>query len=388
MKTMLALVAAGTVFGTIAIAHSAPRYLVTDLGTLGGTYSYAYGIDNAGRVAGGSARPNQTGGVSQTAFLWHRGQLKDLGTLGGSTCPDCNSEAGGPNASGEAAVISETSDQDPNGEDFCGFGTHRGCLAAVWKKHGVLTPLPVLPGGHNAQAYWLNNHGEVVGFSENGTRDSTCAVPFQVLRFDAVKWGPGGEIQRLPPLKGDTVAFAFGSNERGQVVGVSGLCSNTSLPPNAPPGGPHAVLWERDGSVTDLGTLPGGVGNNVATSINDRGEVVGTAILSDGTVHAFLWTRQRGMQDLGLPANDFVSVAGCCHTINNRGDVVGFSCPGPLGGCRALLWEDNVPIDLNTLMSAGSPWYLQTASSINDAGEIVGWGTINGEVHAFLARPR
>jgi hypothetical protein len=94
------------------------------------------------------------------------------------------------------------------------------------------------------------------------------------------------------------------------------------------------------------------------------------------------------MQDLDLPANDFVSVAPCCHTINNRGDVVGFSCPGPLGGCRALLWEDSVPIDLNTLMSAGSPWYLLTASSINDAGEIVGWGTITGEVHAFLARPQ
>jgi probable HAF family extracellular repeat protein len=144
----------------------------------------------------------------------------------------------------------------------------------------------------------------------------------------------------------------------------------------------------KDGSVTDLGTLPGGVGNNVATSINDRGEVVGTALLSDGTIHAFLWTRQRGMQDLGSPANDFVSVAACCHTINNRGQVVGFSFPGPLGGGRALLWEDNVPIDLNTLIAAGSPWYLQFALSINDAGEIVGWGTINGEVHAFLARPR
>ncbi len=148
------------------------------------------------------------------------------------------------------------------------------------------------------------------------------------------------------------------------------------------------MLWEKDGSVTDLGTLPGGAGNNVANAINDRGEIVGTALLSDGTVHAFLWSRQRGRQDLGLPGDEFVSVAGCCQTINNRGEVVGFSFPGPLGGGRAIVWVDKVPVDLNTLIPAGSPWYLQFASSINDAGEIVGWGTINGEVHAFPATPR
>jgi probable HAF family extracellular repeat protein len=43
--------------------------------------------------------------------------------------------------------------------------------------------------------------------------------------------------------------------------------------------------------------------------------------------------------------------------------------------------------DLNTLIPAGSPWYLLQALSINDAGEIAGYGTINGETHAFLAKP-
>src|SRR5271156_2831010 len=93
------------------------RYSVVDLGTLGGpgTNSSAYDMNQWGWVAGSS---NLTAGGPQHAFLWYGGgPLFDLGTLGGP-----NSEAGGPNASGEAALLSETTEADPYGEDFCGFG--------------------------------------------------------------------------------------------------------------------------------------------------------------------------------------------------------------------------------------------------------------------------
>ena len=39
-----------------------------------------------------------------------------------------NSEAFGVNESGHASGLAETSMSDPNGEDFCGFGTHVICL--------------------------------------------------------------------------------------------------------------------------------------------------------------------------------------------------------------------------------------------------------------------
>jgi probable HAF family extracellular repeat protein len=254
-----------------------------------------------------------------------------------------------------------------------------------------LTALPSLPGGHNANAFWINSRGQVVGFSENGIPDSTCATttPFQVTRFEAVIWGPNGEIQRLPPLKGDTVAFGFGINDRGQAVGSSGLCSNTALPPfTAAPLAAHAVLWEKDGSPHDLGSLVGGATINIPGGINERGEVAGGAQSPDGPPHAFLWTRETGMKDLGTVPGDFVSAAPCCHTINNRREVVGFSCPGPLGICRAFLWQGKDPIDLNAL-SPNSPLYLQQALSINDAGEIAGYGVVpsTGETHAYLAVP-
>jgi hypothetical protein len=47
---------------------------------------------------------------------------------------------------------------DPLGEDFCEFGTHRQCLAAIWK-NGELSALPNLAGGNNANAFALNDLG-------------------------------------------------------------------------------------------------------------------------------------------------------------------------------------------------------------------------------------
>jgi len=130
------------------------------------------------------------------------------------------------------------------------------------------------------------------------------------------------------------------------------------------------------------------VPNAIASSVNNRGEVVGAAQGADGNFHMFWWTKQTGMQDLGNMPGDFATVAPCCNTINNSGEIVGFSLPGPLGSGRAFVRRDKALTDLNTLIPPNSGWYLQAALSINDAGEIVGYGTIKGETHAFLATPR
>ena len=359
-------------------AHA--RYSVIDLGTLGGdgTNSSAYDMNQAGWVAGSS---NLTAGGPQHAFLWFGGNpLFDLGTLGGP-----NSEANGPNAWGEAALVSETANTDPYGENFCGFGDQFQCLAAIWR-NWRLTPLPTLPGGNNAQAYGLNDLGQVVGFSENGVHDPTCAlsIPTQVFRYDAVIWEPGGKIRKLRPLPGDTVAFAFGINNNGQAVGTSGSCSNTSLPP-ANVNGAHAVLWEKDGTPFDLGNL-GGVPGNIAGNINNRGDVAGTSAFPDGTVHSYLWTKAKGMRDLGGLPGAVITVAPCCNTINDENEIVGLWLDD-MFNVSAFRWKDGVMRDLNDLIGKDSPWQLLFAQSLNNAGEIVGQGVINGELHAFLAVP-
>ena len=419
MKTILTSVLGSSLLAMLAFAkpqspHPQPRYTVTDLGVFGtGNNSAAYGINNAGWVTGCS---NLVANGPQHPFIWYGfGPLIDLGTLEGGPrgCAD------GPNMFGEAAVIATTSHPAFMNEDFCGNGTHLQCLAAVWE-NWHLTALPTLPGGNNSQTYWLNNLGHVVGFSENGTSDPTCATtpssplagtPYQVLRFEGVIWGPNQEIQReLPPLtnEGDTVSWAWGINDKGEAVGSSGLCSNTSIVGPVGPTAPHAVLWDRDGSPIDLGHLEGvppGV-YNVATSINNRGEVVGFAQASDGTQHGFLWTKDTGMQDIGgFPGAANGTGAPCCNTINNNGEIVGFSIDANFN-TRALVWQGKMPVDLNTLIPADSPWYLTASESLNDSGQITGTAIVKSSCpvttppswltnqsactvsHAFLATPR
>jgi len=80
--------------------------------------------------------------------------------------------------------------------------------------------------GNNGFATGTNNRRQTVGWAENTVRDPTCNAA-QVLQFRAAVWGPErDQIRELPPLPGDTVTAATAINDRGQVVGISGICAN------------------------------------------------------------------------------------------------------------------------------------------------------------------
>jgi uncharacterized membrane protein len=159
------------------------------------------------------------------------------------------------------------------------------------------------------------------------------------------------------------------------------------------------VLWERDGTVHDLGGFGGtsnpavlGVGN-AAIAINNEGVVVGTSAPPGNTVNQpFLWTKKKGMRHLPLLPGD---VVGAGLDINNRGEVVGASIsPGGLaaGNPSAVAWQKGAEggvTDLNLFLSPSSPFVaLLTAFGINDEGQIVDFGmTSSGDIHAFLANP-
>jgi probable HAF family extracellular repeat protein len=147
-------------------------------------------------------------------------------------------------------------------------------------ENGVMTPLPTLGGPSNNVARGINNRGQVVGTSTDRNRIA-----------HAVLWDKG-TIVDLGTL-GNTYAWANAINERGQVVGLSGL-------PNQPPYNQvaHAVLWQN-GMIRDLGAL--GSGSSEAFAINDHGQVVGSATGNDGLPHAFIISAQGPEYDFVPP---------------------------------------------------------------------------------------
>src|SRR5262249_18472578 len=156
--------------------------------------------------------------------------------------------------------------------------------------------------------------------------------------------------------------------------------------------------------------------------LNNRGQAVGSMYDRDGRYHAFLWDVTNKLEPLG-PQDDFSAAI----AINDAGHIIvdGFSRgaflyedgkptrlqlspkyngrPTAINNCDAIVgaagpysdaesafvWDKKHGFrDLNDLVPPKSGWKLEHASSINDKGEIVGWGDHDGDEDAgFLLRP-
>jgi probable HAF family extracellular repeat protein len=295
----------------------------------------------------------------------------DLGTLGGK---NSFTNYGGINDRGQAVGYAETSVRDPNGEDVCGFGTGLTCRPFFWQ-NGSMSALPTL-GGNNGQASAINNHGQVAGYAEDGSVDSTCPSTVANNRIVLGVLWENGKAQTLPPLGSDPDSEAIDINSQGDTVGYSGTCGGSAN---------HAVLWEYGNPIPlpDLG-VPG---SNEAYGINDQGQIVGT--VSNGTYfYAALWQDQK-LTVLKPLSGDILALG---EAINNQGQVVGSALDSKFEWSHALIWENGKTININTLFPAGSNLYATMANQINDKGQISGMAVVihgphAGEVDAFLATP-
>ena len=281
----------------------------------------------------------------------------------------------------------------------------------------TITEIGPLPGEEDAQAFGINEAGDVVGFSS-----TTIGFPDCCLTTGTAFLFSDGELSDLGPLNGlDTRAEAI--NNLGQVAGWADEAF------------PRAFLWQN-GEIQDIGTLGGDFSK--ASAINDAGQIVGWSFPPDTTQeHAFLW-EDGTMIDLG-PASPFnqwqfginnlgqvvgpgfiwedgvrTTIAMRPYDINDLGQVVGLGVGGAvlwengtfqqLGGSVAYainnrsqvvgvadgasLWHDGVMHTLSDLVTLPPDWLLRSAWDINDTGQIVGnASTPDGITHAFLMTP-
>ena len=167
-----------------------------------------------------------------------------------------------------------------------------GIRAVIWSPAGEAQILPRLPGSKSCRGQAINNSGDIAGVCDT------------VSGLRAVLWGGGSDKTAfdLGTLPGDSWSEASGINNRGDIVGASGLTG----------GDHHAVIWPKGGAIEELGTLTGHTSSK-ALAINNTGEVVGISEYnSNGHIsdeRAFMWTEQRGMEDLNdlvLSSSDFV----------------------------------------------------------------------------------
>jgi len=384
----------------------APKYTIVDLGPVGPSWSQGqpFVVSGNGLVSGETvlANPINPSEWVSHAVVWEGTNMKVI-TIPGLGGP--NSVAFGVNVRGQAAGQADTETPDPNGEDFCGSAalglTHSGntCVPFL-SQNGATVGLPRLRNragteGSNGAALQVNDFSMVAGTSENGEVDSTCpgaTVSPQTIEFKPVIWMkpfPWSQVrlQELGTVDGDPDGIAFAINDLGQAVGASGNCGpfNVIEQNNLTP--LHAVLW-RNGNAVDLGNL-GGDGKFAgiyATGLNLDGQVVGTSdTAGDASFHGFLW-QQGHITDLGTLPGDAYSSA---IAISNDGLALGVSVSASFSP-RAALWRNGTATDLNTLVPQDTALYLESACSINDKGEIIGFAALKSnpsESHAYLAKP-
>jgi len=344
----------------MATPASAQSFQISAVGALSNDQtSIVMGINNAGTVVGTSYDSNGNG----HAFSMLQNQAETaLTTLGGTT-----SEANGISSDGRivgsAALTSGLT-------HACAWVSGVPTDADPINIYGYSRGTSINASGIMA-GYYLNASNQPQGFIFNGTSLTPVNYPAATQTtvnanndlgewvgsftgtssVNAFVWN-GTAYQSLPNASGGTQGQANAINQAGDVAGWVTTSS----------GQEQAALW-RNGTLILLGDLGGNYGE--ATAINNFGQVVGAS---------------------NVAASSYQPV----YTPN--GQTGSYQSAGTLAPMvdslsHAFLWQNGTLIDLNTLLPANSGWILQRATGINDAGQIVGYGTLNGLLTGFLLTP-
>ena len=298
-------------------------------------------INNMGVVVGSS----NTDQYPATAFGWSSGSGIEL--IKGGTSANAVNDAG--------LVAGSTID-----------GAFIG--ARQWSDHG---------------AFGINQAGEVAGYEVGINRLQPRSLPYNPAIFNGNKWDVYDIAQLYPRgTREDVYADRFilnGINTGGYTVGYKyryGLA------------GSAAILIDPNVTVNDLADvvyLPTYGGR--AVDINDNNMIAGTTA-NNTRVTPVIYSRAF-VYDYSAPTDNLTVLPvleGGLHShasdINEHNEVVGYS--ESAAGNHAVIWDGAGAItDLHETMLAEG-WVLTSATAINDYGDIVGTGTLNGASHGFV----
>ncbi len=343
---------------TVTADVSSP-YSVTDLGTLGGNESFGYAINNSGTMIG---LANTTGDTTTHPFLYRRGRMTDLANAL-ETAEDIN---------GRSQIVGGKTVNNVFVPALYDYNTNK---VTTLGSLGGITPY-----NFSGTAMSVNFFGNVVGYSYLDSDNRHAFLYSNGLMKDIGSFGG--------------YSSATGINNWGIIAGFS---SNDVF------GRAHAFIYEN-GVMEDINPLNDPSFTKLesyARDINDLKQVVGEYLMADQkTFQSFIY-RNGGFIKFGYPKSPFTSALG----INNRADVVGVTdvpyqttCfdprrTPPTFPCtkykqHAFLYKNGIVTDLNSQIPANSDWELSWAESINDKGEIAGYGLKDGKFRAFVLKPK
>jgi len=304
---------AGLLLGGFSSSVQSEVYELVDLGTLGGTRSFASAISNNGVVVG-TAYDSQ----NQIHAFSYDGTLQTL-------TPETK-QAFGINDSGQIV------------------GRLTG--GAFIYENGVMTKISA------DSAFDVNNNSQVVGYVRGSSN-------YAFLYGNNV-------LTNLGILPNAFSSSATAINDNGIIVGNS---SGTSF------------IYQND-QLAPIDVISNRF--SITNDINNNDQIVGYYKNLDNKWDAFV------ISDGLLSLHDFNDSNTFASAINDSGKIVGWYQSGFSSFITSamLIESDGNVVDLNSLETVGAVFErLTRANDINNRGQIVGSGIINGEEHAFLLTP-
>lgn len=328
------------------------KYNITDLGA--GVIPSA--INKSGHIVGTIVVP----GSAPEAFIYREGIVKGLGQLGGTA-------SWGLGINDSAGIVGSIC-LDEVCTKIPYAGKREGFLAVEGKVTNLMSAAGMVAG------FRINNSGLILG---DGILDGRREVIlYDSKKGTATNISEGLDQYTIPPRP-------RALNNLGDAVFTESYCSTCFV---------TAYLF-RGGT---LRALPQDVYAWEVSDINDKGQIVGdTGYDNRGFVYS---------QDLTILRDDIHGVHFGPEAINNQGVMVGRAGTSEMRLFRKKpMWHkpvDQLPFEPAifakgkiTLLQAqlaktDDQWKLEEVFDINDKGQIIGYGSKNGDMeHGFLLTP-